>query len=243
VTMKSAAPQPAGIGTLQESSLHAALKTWYAQPGDRFEVLVDGFYIDIVRGDLLIEIQTRNFSAIKVKLANLLENHPLRLVHPIPMEKWILRYSGEYGRLLNRRKSPKRGRFEHLFVELVRIPQLINHPNFSLEILLTREEEVRLNDGKGSWRRKGWSIVDHKLLEVVDRIILETPHDFRRLLPANLPTAFTSRELAKEGKLPAYIAQKATYCLRKMGALQVVGKRGRSLLMSWNDLWRIDDEK
>jgi hypothetical protein len=32
---------------------------------DRFEVPVDGFVIDIVRDDLLIEIQTRNFSSLK----------------------------------------------------------------------------------------------------------------------------------------------------------------------------------
>ena len=42
------------IGTLNEKPLHAALKAWYAQPGDRLEVAVDGFVVDIVRGDLLI---------------------------------------------------------------------------------------------------------------------------------------------------------------------------------------------
>lgn len=40
-----------GIGLLNEKSLHASLKQWYAQPGDRFEVAVDGFVIDIVRND------------------------------------------------------------------------------------------------------------------------------------------------------------------------------------------------
>jgi hypothetical protein len=63
--MKPDAKSQNGIGTLQETSLHSALKAWYARPGDRFEVFIDGFYIDIVRSELLIEIQTRNFSAIK----------------------------------------------------------------------------------------------------------------------------------------------------------------------------------
>jgi hypothetical protein len=48
---------------LRESQLHATLKTWYAQPGDVTEVPVNGFLIDLKRGDTLIEIQTRNFSA------------------------------------------------------------------------------------------------------------------------------------------------------------------------------------
>ena len=56
------------IGTLNENPLHAALKAWYARPGDRIEVPVDGFIVDIVRDDLLVEIQTGNFSAVKEKL-------------------------------------------------------------------------------------------------------------------------------------------------------------------------------
>ena len=51
------------IGLINEKPLHASLKQWYARPGDRFEVPVDGFVIDIVRDNLLIEIQTRNFAA------------------------------------------------------------------------------------------------------------------------------------------------------------------------------------
>jgi hypothetical protein len=37
-----------GIGLLNEKPLHAALKQWYARPGDRFEVAVDGFVIELI---------------------------------------------------------------------------------------------------------------------------------------------------------------------------------------------------
>jgi hypothetical protein len=63
------------IGLLNEKPLHASLKQWYAQPGDRFEVAVDGFVIDIVRDDLLIEIQTRNFASINSKLCKLTQSY------------------------------------------------------------------------------------------------------------------------------------------------------------------------
>lgn len=49
---------PPGIGRLNEGPLHAALKRWCARPGDRLEAVVDGYVIDIVRADLLLEIQT-----------------------------------------------------------------------------------------------------------------------------------------------------------------------------------------
>src|SRR5258708_7084278 len=138
-----------GIGLLNEKPLHAALKLWYARAGDRFEVPVDGFVIDIVREDLLIEIQTRNLAAINSKLIRLTRSHQVRLVYPIVKEKWIVRSASISSSSTNstasksrnvstqrhrgrrdaenavvRRKSPKRGRLEDLFWELVSIPQL-----------------------------------------------------------------------------------------------------------------------
>jgi hypothetical protein len=76
---------------MQETKLHSALKDYYSIPGAAQEVLVDGFWIDVVQDDLLIEIQTRNFAAIRNKLIALVEKHPVRLVHPIAQEKWIVR--------------------------------------------------------------------------------------------------------------------------------------------------------
>jgi hypothetical protein len=71
------------IGTLRERPLHASLKRWYARPGDLTEVAVDGFVIDLVRRDLLIEVQTRGFSSVRHKVAALLDRgHHVRIVHP-----------------------------------------------------------------------------------------------------------------------------------------------------------------
>ena len=50
----------AGIGVLNEKPLHASLKDFCARPGDQFEVTVDGFVIDIVRGDGTIALTGRS---------------------------------------------------------------------------------------------------------------------------------------------------------------------------------------
>ena len=215
---------------MQESSLHHSLKRHFAGANGQMEVPVDGYQIDVVQGSLLIEIQTGNFTAIKSKLADLLPEHPVLLVHPIPLETWLLKYDQDGGKLLERRKSPRRGRWEQVFLELVRIPHLLNHPNLTLELLLTRQEEVRCNDGRGSWRRKGWSITDHRLLSIDDRRIFAGPSDFRALLPESLPHTFTSKELATSLKIPPYLAQKMAYSLRAMGLLEANQRRGRSYL-------------
>jgi hypothetical protein len=214
------------IGTLQESSLHAALKDWLAKPGDQLEVPVDGYLIDIVRTDLLLEIQTSNFSALKVKLDRLLASHRVRVIYPVAFERWICRVSKD-NRPISRRKSPKRGRFEEVFAQLLRIPRQATHPNFSLEILLTQEEIEWRDDGRGSWRRRGWSVSDRRLLTVLERMSLHKLEDFLGFLPANLADPFTNRELAEALGIRPQLAQKMTYCLRYMGLLSLQGKRGR----------------
>ena len=218
-----------GIGLLNEKPLHASLKQWYARPGDRFEVAVDGFVIDIVRDDVLIEIQTRNFSSIKTKLTNLVRAHRVRLIYPIVQEKWIIRTAtDDHGRVI-RRKSPWRGRWEDLFREMVSIPELLSNPNFSLEVLLIKQEERRRYEGRRQWRRGGWAIEDRRLLEVSGQRVFREPADWRGCLPPGL-ASFTASDLATAMKLRSDLAQKMAYCLRNGGVIELAGKQGRANL-------------
>jgi hypothetical protein len=218
---------------MQESSLHAALKNHYARSGGLQEVPVDGYLVDVVRQGLLIEIQTGNFTAIKDKLQVLLENHHLLLVYPVAQEKWIVRLPAEGDTPIGRRRSPKRGQVSEIFRELVRIPSLMTHPNLSLEVLLVREEEIRRDDGQGSWRRRGWSIIDHRLLDVLHSHLFQTPQDLLALIPDTLKEPFTSKDLAAAMGVRRYIAQKAAYCLRNMQVITIAGKRGRAYLYTY----------
>ncbi|MFQ6091234.1 MAG: hypothetical protein ACE5OR_00885 [bacterium] len=218
-----------GIGLKNERSLHASIKKWYALPGDRFEVKVDNFIIDIVRDDVLIEIQTKNLSSIKGKLRSLIQNHNVKLVYPIPKEKWIVRVAKSGDEILSRRKSPKKGKLTDLFDELVGIPDLINRENFAMEVLMIQEEEVRCDDGKGSWWRKGMSIRDRRLIDVVERIEFTHRGDFSRFLPDPLCQPFSNKTLAIETGVSIFQSQKVTYCLKKMGLIKEAGRKGNEL--------------
>jgi hypothetical protein len=217
------------IGLLNEKPLHASLKQWYARPGDRMEVAVDGFVIDIVRDDLLVEIQTGSFAAIRSKLTSLVQSHQVRLIYPIAQEKWIVRPAAEEGRRAVRRKSPKRGRLEDLFWEMVSIPQLLANRNFSFEVLMIREEEARRYEGKRLWRRRGWGIEERRLLEVLDRRLFQDTADWRGLLPGALES-FTTTDLAAATDTGVTLAQKMAYCLRNAGVIESIGRRGRANL-------------
>jgi hypothetical protein len=173
---------------------------------------------------------------MKAKLNALLPHYAVHVVHPIAVERTITLIDAEAKRELSRRRSPKHGRVEEVFRELIRIPELLNHPNFSLEVLLIRDEEIRRDDGQGSWRRKKQSIEDRRLLEVVGSVRFTCPVDVCALLPADLPETFTVNDLAKRLKLSAALAGKMAYCLRHMSGIELVGKQGKAHLYSRTEL-------
>ena len=221
---------------MQESSLHASLKSFYAQSGGNQEALIDGYLIDVMQDGILMEIQTRNFSAIKDKIKILLNEYTVRLIHPIALEKWIVKLPAKGSKPTYRRKSPKRGRLEDIFNELVHIGHIIPNPRFQFEVIFIFEEEIRRDDGKGSWRRKGVSIYDRRLLKVVEIRKFDSPDDYLGLIPDTLPRPFTNRQLAEGIKIRPRLASKMTYCLRKAGILTVVGKQVNALLFDINSL-------
>lgn len=218
-----------GIGTLNESPLHAALKQWCLEDGDTIETPVDGFVVDIVRGGTLIEIQTRGFSAMRRKFDRLLDGHPMVLIHPIPVTRWIIKLDGA-GEAVSRRRSPKRGVAADVCAELVSFPSLLSHPNFTVQVVLTEEEEVwRPDRGRGR-RRKGFAVQERRLIEVVDTITIGSPEALLAVLPAGLPEIFTTADLAGALKRSRHLAQEVAYCLRESEAVEVVGRDKRGIL-------------
>jgi hypothetical protein len=218
------------FGSRRESSLHSSIKKWYSLEGDKLEAKIGNFVVDIVRGHLLIEIQTVNFSAIKPKLTRLLRDHKVRLVYPIPKEKWIVHRSMGNGDMFGRRRSPKKGCLLDLFDELIRIPSLFSNGNLSVEVLMIESEEIWCNDGKGSWRRRGASIEDRKLIRVFERVIFENKADFLNFLPKDLPNPFSNRNLAESLGITVNQSRKMTYSLRKIGTITHIGNNRNQML-------------
>ena len=218
---------------MRESSLHKSLKEYYSLDGGKQEVAINGFLIDVVKNNTLFEIQTRNFSSLKVKLKTLLSAEKVKVVYPIPLQKWIVRLSNNInGETITRRKSPKHGRIEFIFNELVYISNLLTDPNLTVEAIFTYEEEIRRDDGKGSWRRKGISILDRRLVKICSIKEMVYPNDYNNIVPFNPSKVFTNQELAAELGIPIKLARKMTYSLRTMGILKNMGKQRNSLLFT-----------
>jgi len=210
---------------MPERGLHAELKEWLRRPGDLVEGTVWGYRADIIRGDLLIEVQTGNFPQIRAKLAKLLKGYRVRLVHPVPERRWVIR---EVNGKKQRRVYPRVGRVEEVFNELIYCPTLPLDPNFSLEVLLVHSEEAQAVRWRGR-KRTRYTVTERHLVKVVGSTVFEKPGDYLRLLP-EMNGAFTARQLSKAAGLRITLARRMVYCLAKMGLLEEVGSVARAKL-------------
>lgn len=216
------------IGTLRESSLHAALKERYARTGDELEVVRDGYVVDLARADELVEFQTGNFGSLRAKLAILLAEHRVRIVHPVAVETMILRID-EHGVVRSRRRSPVRGCHLSVFEELVALPRLATHPSLTFEVVLVRVEEHRIDAPRTRRRRKPWRVIDRVLVEVLDTRTFGGAAGLDRVLPQGLAEPFTTLDLALTLEIPRELAQRVAYTLREGGLIEALERTARGV--------------
>lgn len=222
------------IGTLNEKPLHAALKRWAEEEGDRFEVPVGRFVADIVRGNQIIEIQTGSTSVLKRKLSVLLGRGAVRLLLPVATLKTITTLD-EIGAEIRSRRSPRCGSLFDAFHELINLRTFLGDPNFSIDVVLIHEEEVRRpRHSRRRRRRRDWEIHERRLVEVMDSVSLHHLADYLAFVPASLDEPFTTADLARAIDRPRWMARKIVYVLREMDVLVAVGKQGNAILYERN---------
>lgn len=217
-----------------ETSLHRQLKALYAGDDGLQEVMCEGYRIDAVRGGELIEIQHGSLAAIRDKIRRLLKRHRVRIVKPIVANKLLVKLDQLGGTEIDRRRSPKRGTLLNVFDELVYFTRVFPHERLTLEVVLVDVEEHRY-PGRGKRRRrrrdgKDFQIEDQRLMGIVASQSFATAADLRKLLPRRMPRQFHTAHLAERLKTPRWTAQRIAYCLREMGAVEIVGKEGNAIL-------------
>jgi hypothetical protein len=219
----------ASIGTKRESSLHRSLKFRYSCEGST-EISIGDYVCDgLTSSGEIIEVQTGSFGPLKGKAAFLTQKGKLRIIHPIIMQKRIELYDIE-GRLLHERKSPRKGSSWDLFKALIHAPELPLLRNLVIELAIIDVIEKRLDDGKGSWWRKGIRVSDRFLDVWHGSIILKKPKDYFKFIPFKKSEQFTARDLCKKAGINIALARKTLYVLSKMGLVERIGKQGKTLI-------------
>ncbi|HMP81034.1 MAG TPA: hypothetical protein PKD54_16375 [Pirellulaceae bacterium] len=213
-----------------EFSLHKQLKEHYRGHGET-EVRWGTFRIDVVNGDQLIEIQLGSLSAIRRKIAALLQSpHALRVVKPLIAQKQLIKLDRRQGKLVDRRLSPKRQSALDIVHDLVYLKQVFPHPNLTIETPLISVREIRY-PGRGRRRRRrpdAYQIQDIELVELGPSSLYCDARDLLGLVPEGIKWPWDTGDLARCLDEPRWIAQRLAYCLRHAGAIRETGRRGNA---------------
>lgn len=219
-----------GIGTLGEKTLHAVLKCYFEPHEDNQEISLGGYVADIAGENGVIEIQTRNFNALRKKLELFLEFCDVTVVFPIPQIKYLSWLDEQTGEIVSRRKSPKKGSIYDSLKELYKIKYTLDNPRMNFCAVMLELEEIRSLNGWSKDKKKGSTRYDRIPIDIIDEIWLRCPDDYRILIPKELPSEFTSADFAKCAKIRRNIAQLAVNILNYLGIIEKTGKKGRMIL-------------
>ncbi|MBO4216449.1 MAG: hypothetical protein J5940_00740 [Clostridia bacterium] len=233
--ISSAPPDaPGGIGTLGEKTLHSVLK-FYCEPDARFhEIKVGGFVADIKRGDVITEIQTRDFSRFRKKLPAFIRENRVTVVFPVARSKRIIKINEATGEYSPPRRSPRVGSIYSIIPELYRINMLLKDPAFqsrvSFRTVFLGVDEYRLI-GKATRRSPHGRTCYEKIpTALYGHFDVASKEDFKKFIPEGLPESFTSLDFAKAAKIRRGVAQTALNVLTSVGAVTRVGKAGNTII-------------
>jgi Fic family protein len=129
--------------------------------------------------------------------------------------------------LISVRKSPRKGSLWDVFKALLYAPEISLLPNVVIELAVVDVAESRVQDGLGSWRRKGVSITDKRLTGQYPSVLLSNKADYRQFAPFAPGERFTVKDLAAKAGIKRGLAAKALWTLAMIGAVEKVGKRRR----------------
>lgn len=230
------------INTYNETKLHKEIKELYAYKfNGKTEVEVEKYICDIVCQDensTIIEIQTANLSKLKSKIEILIKHHKIKLVYPLAITTYLQRQD-KNGKILSKRKSPKKKNIYSIFGELFSLYQFFDNPNFHLIILPIEQciiktvypEPIQSQNKKRRFK-KDWVITDKILLGYKEEIIFNSKNDFLNLLPKEIPDIFSSKDLSKTeiGKE----ANKMIWVLKKAKIIEHCDKKGNLILYKKN---------
>ncbi|MBR5088710.1 MAG: HAD family phosphatase [Ruminiclostridium sp.] len=219
------------IGTLNEKTIHNALKCYYCDEADH-EARIGDYYADGVGENGIFEIQSGSFSYLAKKLSRMLRISHVTVVYPY--EKITRNYSvnEQTGEVMTVTKRTENS-FSKLFLELYRLKAFLTNPNLTVRIAFLELDKKTYYRDERRIRRKGMK-KDKCPTRLIREIVLEQPEDYRVFLPENLPGEFTKAELQKLCRPTD--AGLMLSVLEFTGIIRRSGKRGKSILYSVNNI-------
>ena len=213
------------IGSLNEHTLHLALKK-YIEPDPAFhEVEYGPFVADIKHGNCICEIETTSFTRMKKKLDFFLNENEVTVVYPIAVKRWVVFVDPKTGEASERRRSPVKGRPSDVCPELFKIREYVGHPNFALKLVFIEELNYKRRKGKRSSVRE-----DRIPLSFVSEMNIVDNEDYAMLVDKIPDGEFTAKEFDKLNKLGSMNAWSVLQILICAKVIEKVGKKGNAFI-------------
>lgn len=213
------------IGSLNEHTLHLALKK-YIEPDSAFhEVDCGSFVADIKRGSCICEIETTSLTRMKKKLDFFLNENEVTVVYPIAVKRWVVFVDPKTGETTERRRSPVKGRPSDVCPELFKIREYVGHPNFALKLVFIEELNYKRRKGKRSSVRE-----DRIPLSFVSEMNIVDNEDYAMLVDKIPDSEFTAKEFEKANKLGSMNAWSVLQILICAKVIEKVGKMGNAFI-------------
>ncbi len=206
------------IGGLGEGTLHLVLKNYICPDREKQEIKLGRSYVDILCDGRVYEIQTRNFSSLKGKLARLLPEYPVTIVYPVIRDKRVLWTDPETGEVGGFRKSPKRESVYNIFYELVYIKPYLAHKNLSFCIFEMSADESKLLCGWSDDKKKGSVRLNRVPTGLYDVKNFLSVFDFASLLPKE--EVITVKSIAQYAGIKRALASKVANVLCSAGVIE-----------------------
>lgn len=213
------------IGTLNEKTIHNALKCYYCDEADH-EAKIGDFYADGAGENGIFEIQSGNFGYLAKKLSQMLMLSHVTVVYPYEKKTHNYSINEKTGEILSVTQRTDSS-YSKLFLELYRIKAFLTNPNLTVRVAFLELDKKTYYKDERRIRRKGMK-KEKCPTALLKEMILERPEDYRAFLPAGLSPQFTRAEL--QSLCRTTDAALMLSVLEFTGTVVRCGKRGNSFL-------------
>lgn len=220
------------IGNLSEKTLHKSLKDLYGDKNNQ-EIKIGSYYVDVLNGMDIIEIQTKQFNRLRDKLDYLLSlnQYNINVIYPVFNSKVIYWVNSDTGEITGGNKSPKKFKVPEVFYELYKIKKYLN--KIQITLLVLDINEYRNLNGYSKNKKRGSSCNERIPKKLVNIIELKTNEDYKKLLN-NIDSPFTSSMVASLFSSTSRYANLMLNVLTSLNVIKIVGKDGKKYLYELN---------
>lgn len=213
------------IGTLNEKTIHNALKCYYCNEADH-EARIGDFYADGAGENGIFEIQTASYTHLVKKLSHMLRACHVTVVYPYEKKTHNYAVNEKTGEIMSV-TSHTDSSYSKFFLELYRIKAFLTNPNLTIRVAhLELDKKIYYKDDRKR-RYKGMKR-DKCPTALLGEIILENASDYRVFLPDGLDKQFTKADVQRLCRTTD--ASIMLSVLEFAGTVRRAGKKGRAVL-------------